>query len=77
MFKNDALFEKLETVSAVPELPSCVEPTLIAVEIQAGAPIEPVKPSLPEAMIVAMFAERKLSIAAFRADCAASQFAVY
>ena len=55
-----ALLEKLDTVSDL-----VVEPTLIAVEMQAGAPMAEVRLSLPDAITVAIPAERRRSIAAF------------
>ena len=49
-----------------------VAPTLTTVEMHAGAPIDSVNPSLPEAAAVAISKERKLSMAAFLAALAAS-----
>jgi hypothetical protein len=65
--RNDAEFEKDETISAF-----VVDPTLTAVEIQAGALMPSVNPSFPEAAIVAMPIERRLSIAAFLAASCSS-----
>jgi hypothetical protein len=65
--RKDALLEKLEMASVVvPKEPSCVEPTLTAVEIHPGALMESVKPSLPEEMTVAIPTDLRLSIATFR-----------
>ncbi len=77
-FKKDALLEKLETASGVvPLLPSCVLPTLMTLEMQAGEASWVDELSLPEAAMVATFDERKLSIIDFMAAWAASQFALY
>ena len=80
MERNDALLEKVvETVSAAPPelLPSLVEPTLTAVEMHAGKASALVRASLPAAITVAMFAERKLSIADLKAISVLSQFEEY
>src|SRR5262245_25078889 len=63
--RNDALLEKgSETASAiVPFEPSSVEPTLIAVEMQAGKLRALMKPLFPDAMAVAIPTERRLSMA--------------
>lgn len=61
-------FENEETTSDL-----LVEPTLIAVEMQAGAPIPLLLPSFPDAITVAIPTERRLSIAALRAGSLASQ----
>jgi hypothetical protein len=59
--KKKALLEKLDTVlTVVPMLPSSVEPTLIALEIQAGKEIPFVLPPFPDAITVAMPIERRL-----------------
>lgn len=77
-FRKDALFEKLETKSANPlPDPSVVDPTLIAVEIQAGEFILSVYPLLPEAITVAIPSERRLSIVDFIAVCVESQLEKY
>src|SRR5262245_65909203 len=65
--KKDTEFEKNEIKSVF-----VVEPTLTAVEMHPGAPMESMNPSFPEAATVAISKERKLSIAAFRATLAAS-----
>jgi hypothetical protein len=76
-FKKEALLEKPDTTSTVvPRLPSSVEPTLIALEIQAGYEIPFVLPSFPDAITVAMPSERRLSMAAFIAGFVLSQFVV-
>ena len=56
-------FENEETTSVL-----CVEPTLIALEMHAGAPIPSESPSFPDATTVAIPNDRRLSIAALRAD---------
>ena len=61
--RNDAEFEKDETTSDL-----VVEPTLTAVEIQAGKLRPSMNPSFPEAMTVTMPTERRLSIITFPAD---------
>src|SRR5262245_249978 len=62
-FKNGALLEKKAITSApVPPLPSPTAPTLIAEEMQAGELMAFEKPLFPEAITVAIPAERKLSI---------------
>src|SRR5262245_9942894 len=55
-----ALLEKFATKSDF-----VVAPTLMALEMQAGAEMPSAKPSFPEAMTVAMPTERRLSIIAF------------
>ena len=55
---------KFETRSAGPEVPSVVDATLIAVEMQAGAESPIVEKPLPDAITVAMFAARRRSMAA-------------
>jgi hypothetical protein len=70
-FRKLTLFENEEMVFATSE----VEPTLIAVEMHAGALIESVYPLFPDAMTVAIFADRKLSTASLIEDLSASQFA--
>ena len=50
---KEAIFEKDDTVSD-----KVVDPTLIAVEIHAGAPIAPVYPLFPDEITVAMPTER-------------------
>ena len=66
-FRNDALFENDEMLSmgGAPLLPSVVEPTLTALEMQPGAEIPVELPLLPDEMTVAMPAERSVSMAAF------------
>ncbi len=59
--KNDAELENEERVSDF-----VVDPTLTALEIHAGAPMEFVKPLLPEEMTVAMPADLRLSIIGLR-----------
>ncbi len=54
---------------------SVVLPTLIAEEIQPGAPMLFLYPSFPAEMTVAMPTDRRLSIAAFDETFAASQAA--
>src|SRR5688572_15598922 len=56
-FKNDAEFEKFATTSVLD-----VAPTLTAVEMQPGADMLFVNPSLPDEMTVAMPAARRLSM---------------
>ena len=60
-------FENDDTTS-----PVVVEPTVIAVEMQAGNETPSMKPSLPEAIAVAMLAERRLSIDALRESASQS-----
>ena len=55
---KEAMLEKLETTSEF-----VVEPTLIAVEIHAGAPMATVYPEFPEAITVAISTEIKMSMA--------------
>ena len=50
---NDAIFENDDTVSD-----EVVDPTLIALEIHAGAPIALVYPLFPDEITVAMPTER-------------------
>jgi len=66
-----------EDESEKEDMVSCfvVEPTVIALDMQAGAPTALVKPSLPEEMTVAMPAALKLSIIALRGS--ASQLVVF
>src|SRR5262245_20928501 len=65
--RNEALLEKLDTASAtVPNDPSPVEPTLTAVEMQAGALSAFTEPPFPEEMTVAIPTERRLSMATLR-----------
>jgi hypothetical protein len=59
--RNEAELENDETVSDF-----VVEPTLTALDIQAGAPMELVKPSLPEEITVAIPADLRLSMTALR-----------
>ena len=66
--RNDETFENDDSVSAF-----VVDPTLIAVEIQAGDAIELVDASLPEAITVGIPTERRLSIMGLRGS--SSQFA--
>jgi hypothetical protein len=66
--RKDAEFEKIEMPSDL-----VVDPTLMAVEIQAGAFRASLNPSLPAAATVAIPTERKLSIAAFLDVCWLSQ----
>jgi hypothetical protein len=64
-----ALFEKLDTTSSrCPELPSPTEPTLIAVEMHAGAVNRVELPLFPELITVKMPAARKVSMIGFRAS---------
>ena len=64
--RNEALLENDDTVSTVaPKDPSPVDPTLMALEIQAGAEIWLVKPSFPDAITVAIFAALRASIIGF------------
>ena len=73
-FRNEALLLKADTAFAVVEkLPSSTEPTLTADDMQPGAPIEPVNPSFPEAITVAMPIDRRLSIAVFTGAFTVSQ----
>src|SRR5688572_28820345 len=66
--RNSLAFEKSDTWSAWrPKLPSVVEPTLIADEMQAGSEIAFVAPSLPDDTTVAIPAARSWSMIAFRA----------
>ena len=67
--KNDAEFEYDATMLAV----SSVAPTLTAVEIHAGEEIESVSDSLPEAITVAIFADRSRSITVLVAASLPSQ----
>ena len=61
--RKGAELEKLDTASVCcPPDPSPVDPTLTALEMQAGSPIASVCPSLPEAMMVAMPAARSWSM---------------
>ena len=56
----------LEFEKSATSRPSVLAPTVTAVEMHDGALTPPLEPSLPEATIVTMPAERKLSIAALR-----------
>ena len=58
---KEAMFEKLETASAF-----VVDPTLMAVEMHAGAAIASRYPEFAEAMTVAIPTERRLSMASLR-----------
>ena len=67
-FRKLALFESKATMSVL-----VVLPTETALEIQPGHPVLSAKLSFPDAMIVAMLTERKLSITVLVAGLAASQ----
>src|SRR4051794_20164731 len=62
-------FENEDTVSVF-----VVEPTVIAVEMQPGVETPVEAPSLPAAIAVAMPADRRLSIAAFRLSASQAVF---
>ena len=66
--RNGAALEKDDTTSSV-----VVDPTLTAVEMQAGTPRESRKPSFPAAIVVATPTDRRLSMIGFRRSL--SQFA--
>ncbi len=66
--RNEALFENDDTTSLF-----VVDPTLTAVEIQPGNPIELVYPLFPLAITVAMLADLNVSMAALVDGLAASQ----
>lgn len=68
--RKAAEFENAEIASAF-----VVDPTLTAVEMQPGALMALVNPSFPDAITVAIRAERRLSIAAFIPAFARSQAA--
>jgi hypothetical protein len=60
------LFENNDTSSRIaPSDPSPVDPTLTAVEMHAGTEMPDALPWFPEAITVAMPAERRLSIKGF------------
>jgi hypothetical protein len=59
--RKEAELENEETASD-----SVVDPTLTALDMHAGAPMESVKPLLPEAITVAMPADLRLSIIGLR-----------
>lgn len=63
-----AEFDNVETRS-----PAVLEPTLTADEMHAGAASAFALPSFPDAIVTAMPAETRLSIAAFVAALSASQ----
>jgi hypothetical protein len=65
---KELTLEKDDTASLL-----VVEPTLIADEMQLGALMAFVKPSSPDAMTVAIFAERRVSIADFMGASVVSQ----
>src|SRR5690625_354779 len=68
----------MEATSEKSEMLSCLseEPMATEEEIQAGAPISPVRPSLPLAMTVAMPSERRVSVARWSSPADGSQYAL-
>ena len=59
--RKDALLEKAVTMSVI----SSVAPTLTAEDIQAGALMPPLSPLFPDAIIVAILTDFRLSIEGF------------